>query len=49
MKKDPVPFLKHILQSCDYVEQYIHGVSLDEFLSSVQLQDSVIRISPNLN
>ena len=43
MKKDPVVFIRYIIESVEIIESYTSGVSRDEFLSSVQLQDSVIR------
>ena len=43
MNKDPHIFLNHILESITLVEEYTAGNSQKEFLSSKQLQDSVIR------
>lgn len=43
MKKDPRIFLQHILECIDIIEGYIDDKTLDDFLGSVQLQDSVIR------
>jgi len=43
MKKDPLVFLGHILESIGRVEEFTKGVGKEEFLKSVQLQDSVIR------
>jgi uncharacterized protein with HEPN domain len=43
MKKDPRVFLGHILESITLVEEYTTNVTEKEFLSSKQLQDSVIR------
>lgn len=43
MKKDPVVFLKHILESADYVNDYVKNLSEDDFFDSIQTQDSVIR------
>lgn len=43
MKKDAAIFLKHILESIQKIEEFIKGASKERFLSSVQLQDAVIR------
>jgi uncharacterized protein with HEPN domain len=43
MKKEPRVFLGHILESIALVKEYTANVSEKDFLSSKQLQDSVIR------
>lgn len=43
MKKDPVIFLKHILESIEKIELYIRNMPEKEFLKSSQTQDAVIR------
>jgi uncharacterized protein with HEPN domain len=43
MKKDPGIFLKHILESIERIEEFTKNVSKDDFHTSVQLQDAVIR------
>ena len=43
MKKDPKIFLNHILESNNLIEDYIKDKSKLDFLSSRQLQDSIIR------
>lgn len=43
MKKDPVIFLLHILESVELVEKYLSGIEEKEFLKSLILQDSVAR------
>lgn len=43
MKKDPRVFIEHILECTGIIEGYVREVTKDEFLKSVQLQDSVIR------
>ena len=43
MKKDPRIFIEHVLECIGLIEKYIEGITKDEFLNSVQLQDSVIR------
>ncbi len=43
MKKDPLVFLGHILESIERIEEFTKGITKEDFLESVQLQDSVIR------
>jgi len=43
MRKDPKFFIKHILESIKYIEEYTKGMSKDDFLHSTQIQDAVIR------
>lgn len=43
MKKDPEIFIEHVLECIDRIEEYIEGITKDEFFDSVQLQDAVIR------
>ena len=46
MKKDPDIFLRHILESIEWVEEYLKDVEEREFFASEraqQIQDSVIR------
>lgn len=43
MKKDPKVFLKHILGSIDFAEEYVSKTTKKGFLKSPQLQDAVIR------
>lgn len=43
MDKDYTIFLEHILESIEYIEEYIKNVSKEELSSNVQLQDSVYR------
>lgn len=43
MKKDPLVFLRHILESIGRIEEFTKGATKEEFLKSIQLQDSVIR------
>lgn len=43
MSKDPLVFIQHILDSIELIESYTNNKALEDFLSSVQLQDSVIR------
>jgi len=43
MKKNWVIFCHHILESIRLIEEYTRGKTEEDFLSSSQLQDSVIR------
>jgi uncharacterized protein with HEPN domain len=43
MKKEPEIFLDHILECIERIQQYTTDVSKEEFIDSIQLQDSVIR------
>ena len=43
MKKDPKIFIEHILECISLIEKYIENKTEEDFLSSTQLQDSVIR------
>ena len=43
MKKEARIFIEHILECIELIERYTEGKTKDEFLSSVQFQDSVIR------
>ena len=43
MKRTVALYLRDILKSTDRIERYTKGVSKKEFLSSDQLQDSVVR------
>jgi uncharacterized protein with HEPN domain len=43
MKKQPEVFLEHILESITLIEEYVDGKTEEDFSSSSQLQDSVIR------
>ena len=43
MIKDPLVFIEHILESISLIEKYIRGTTKRKFISSSQLQDSVIR------
>ena len=42
-EKDPAVFASHILECIDKIEEYTEEISKDEFKSSTQLQDAVIR------
>jgi uncharacterized protein with HEPN domain len=43
VKKDPLMYLEHILESILLIEKYCSNVTIDDFLHSIQLQDSIIR------
>jgi uncharacterized protein with HEPN domain len=43
MKKDERIFLKHILESIEKIEEFTKGISKNDFLASVQIQDATIR------
>lgn len=43
MKKDPQIFLKHILESIDWIEKDTNGMSKVDFLENVPIQDAVVR------
>jgi len=43
MKKDPKIFLRHILESIRWIEQYTKNLSEKDFFKSMQLQDATIR------
>lgn len=43
MIKNPQVFLKHILESIDWIEKEIKGLSEQQFKNDVPIQDAVIR------
>jgi len=43
MTKNPRVFIEHILECVELIEDYMEGKTKDDFLHSVQLQDSIIR------
>lgn len=43
MSKDPGIFIEHILDSIERIREYTEGLSKEEFLSSKEKQDAVIR------
>lgn len=43
MNKDPQIFLKHILESIEWIEKDTKGMSKEEFLKNVPIQDAVVR------
>jgi len=43
VKKDPQVFLKHILESIEWIEKDTKGMSKEDFLGNVPIQDAVVR------
>lgn len=43
MKKNPVVFLDHVLNSIKLLEEYTQSLSFDDFKSDYEKQDAVIR------
>ncbi len=43
MKKDPLVFLGHILESIEWIEKDIDNMSQEQFLKNVPMQDAVVR------
>ncbi len=43
MKRKPQLFVDHILESIKLIEEYTAGVTKDEFIRSVRIQDMVMR------
>ena len=43
MKKDPVIYLEHILECINRVKNYTKGLSENDFLQNILIQDAVIR------
>ena len=43
MRKDPLIFIKHILECIERIEEYTRGATREEFLRSTLLQDAIIR------
>ena len=41
--KDDTVFLKHILESIEWIEKDVQGLSEDQFLKNVPMQDAVLR------
>jgi len=43
MKKDPLIFVQHILDSIEKIERFTKGVTKNKFLKDEKLQDAVVR------
>lgn len=43
MHKDPNIFLNHILESINWIEEEVKGLSKDKFINSIPIQDAAIR------
>ena len=41
--KNPKVFLKHILESIEWIEKDIFGLAEDQFMENVPIQDAVVR------
>jgi uncharacterized protein with HEPN domain len=42
-KRDDTVYLRHILDAIQRIQEYITGISYDQFLGNVLLQDGVVR------
>jgi len=42
VKRDPRVLIEHILESIELIEEYLRGVSREEFFRSREKQDAVI-------
>lgn len=43
MKKDPMVFIGHIIDSIDLIEQHAHNLTTDTFKKNIGMQDAIIR------
>ncbi|MDP3043197.1 MAG: DUF86 domain-containing protein [bacterium] len=43
MEKDNKVFLEHILESIEFIENYIGGLSENDFFNSMEKQDAIVR------
>jgi uncharacterized protein with HEPN domain len=43
MRKDPLIFIEHILESIEDIEEYTQGSTREDFMNSKKTQDAVIR------
>lgn len=43
MKKDDSVYLRHIADAIELIEEYVHGLSNDQFLSQAMAKDAVVR------
>jgi uncharacterized protein with HEPN domain len=43
MNKDPLVFIEHVLESIDAIKEYTKGLSKEDFSSSKEKQDAVLR------
>lgn len=43
MKREPKIFLQHIIESIGIIEKHLAGISMDNFLQNVTVQDAVVR------
>jgi len=43
MKKEPVVFLRHVLDSIKIIEKFVEGISKSAFDNNLMIQDAVVR------
>lgn len=43
MSKEPLVYLKHILESIELIEKRMENINLEEFLENVDIQDMIVR------
>jgi len=43
MKRDDKLFLKDIVKSCEYIQQFVEGLTFEEFMSDEKTSSAVIR------
>lgn len=43
MKKEPLVFIEHIIDSIEKIEMFMKGISKENFQKNIQLQDALVR------
>ncbi len=43
MKKEPLVFIEHIVDSIEKIEMFMKGISKENFQKNIQLQDALVR------
>lgn len=43
MKKDPIVFIGHIIESIELIEEYAENLNTDKFKKNTAIQDAIIR------
>lgn len=43
MKKEPLTFVKHILESINNIEEFVNGISRESFMKNKEKQSAVVR------
>ena len=43
MKKDPLIFIEHVLESIENIESFMRNISKNDFLRNIEKQSAVIR------